>query len=139
VISPSQRPLPTQDNTTQKHKRQTSMPSEGFEPATPATEWPQTYALDRAATEVGRSSVLLFKKSYAYKHHTRIASMLREDVKVKRHLASSLQVFTASPSEQHNRQFHCNHKPTCHRQSTVTVWRYVTQNNEERVNQLYRR
>jgi hypothetical protein len=29
------------------------MPSEGFEPATPATKRPQTYALDRAATEVG--------------------------------------------------------------------------------------
>jgi hypothetical protein len=29
------------------------MPSAGFEPATPATKQPQTYALDRAATEVG--------------------------------------------------------------------------------------
>jgi hypothetical protein len=29
------------------------MPSAGFEPATPATKRPQTYALDRAATEVG--------------------------------------------------------------------------------------
>jgi hypothetical protein len=29
------------------------MPSPGFEPATPATKRPQTYALDRAATEVG--------------------------------------------------------------------------------------
>jgi hypothetical protein len=28
------------------------MPSAGFEPATPATKRPQTYALDRAATEV---------------------------------------------------------------------------------------
>ena len=25
----------------------------GFEPATPANEWPQTYALDRAATWIG--------------------------------------------------------------------------------------
>jgi hypothetical protein len=29
------------------------MPSAGFEPVTPATKRPQTYALDRAATEVG--------------------------------------------------------------------------------------
>jgi hypothetical protein len=31
------------------------MPSAGFEPATPATKRPQTYALDRAVTEVGTS------------------------------------------------------------------------------------
>jgi hypothetical protein len=29
------------------------MPSAGFEPATPATKRPQTYALHRSATEVG--------------------------------------------------------------------------------------
>jgi hypothetical protein len=29
------------------------MPSAGFEPAAPATKRPQTYALDRASTEVG--------------------------------------------------------------------------------------
>jgi hypothetical protein len=29
------------------------MPSAGFEPATPATKRPKTYALDRAVTEVG--------------------------------------------------------------------------------------
>jgi hypothetical protein len=29
------------------------MPSAGFEPATPATKRTQTYALDRASTEVG--------------------------------------------------------------------------------------
>jgi hypothetical protein len=37
--------LPIQDNTPYKHKRQTSMPSAGFEPAIPATKRPQTYAL----------------------------------------------------------------------------------------------
>jgi hypothetical protein len=47
VISPSQRPLPTQGNTTYRHNRQTSMLRAGFEPATPATKRPQTYALDR--------------------------------------------------------------------------------------------
>ena len=29
------------------------MPPVGFEPTIPASEWPQTYALDRAATETG--------------------------------------------------------------------------------------
>ena len=35
------------------HSRQTSMPSEGFEPTVPAGERPQTYTLDRAATGTG--------------------------------------------------------------------------------------
>jgi hypothetical protein len=37
------------------HKRQTSMPPEGFEPAIPASERPQIHALDRAATGIGNS------------------------------------------------------------------------------------
>jgi hypothetical protein len=40
VISPSQRPLPTQDNTTYKHKRQTYMLWAGFEPAIRAIKRP---------------------------------------------------------------------------------------------------
>ena len=32
------------------------MPSVGFEPTVPAGEWPQTYALDRAATGTGNLS-----------------------------------------------------------------------------------
>jgi hypothetical protein len=39
---------------THKHKRQASIPSAGFEPVIPATKRPQTYALDRAATGIGR-------------------------------------------------------------------------------------
>ena len=35
------------------HKRQTSMFPAGFEPAVPASERPQTHALDRAATGTG--------------------------------------------------------------------------------------
>ena len=31
------------------------MPSEGFEPATSATDQPQAYALDRSASGVGKS------------------------------------------------------------------------------------
>jgi hypothetical protein len=40
------------------------MPSAGFEPATAATKRPQTYALDRAATEVG-----YYYYYYYYHHH----------------------------------------------------------------------
>ena len=36
------------------HKTQTSMPPLGFEPTISAGEWPQTYALDRAAAGTGR-------------------------------------------------------------------------------------
>jgi len=35
------------------HKRLTSMPSVGFEPAIPASEPPKTYAMNRAATGIG--------------------------------------------------------------------------------------
>jgi hypothetical protein len=42
------------------------MPSAGFEPVTPATKRPQTYALDRAATEVGKP-ILLSLKEYRFK------------------------------------------------------------------------
>ena len=40
------------------HNRQTSVPPPGFEPAIPASERPQTYALDRAATQIGASSFI---------------------------------------------------------------------------------
>jgi hypothetical protein len=53
MISSSQMPVYAQDNTTYKHKRQTSMPSVGFEPAMPATKRPQTYDFNRAATGIG--------------------------------------------------------------------------------------
>ena len=49
MISQPQRRLP--DNT--QHKRQASVPSAWFEPAIPASERPQTHALDRAATGIG--------------------------------------------------------------------------------------
>ena len=44
-------PLPylTTHNT---HKRQASMPPVGFEPSIPASEWPQTHALDSLATGI---------------------------------------------------------------------------------------
>jgi len=37
------------------HKRQTSIPPAGFEPAIPVIERPQTHVLDRAATGFGRN------------------------------------------------------------------------------------
>ena len=39
------------------HKRQASMPPAGFEPTIPASERPQTHALDRAATGIGYSQM----------------------------------------------------------------------------------
>jgi hypothetical protein len=50
AIGPLQRPLPETHNT---HKRRTFMPLAGLEPANPASERPQTYVLDRAATRTG--------------------------------------------------------------------------------------
>jgi hypothetical protein len=46
---------------TGQHKRQTSMPREGFEPAIPATKRPQTYALDRAATGIALIMMMVIK------------------------------------------------------------------------------
>ena len=43
------------------HKRQTSVappPGEGFEPVIPASQWPQTHALDRAATVTKKPTIL---------------------------------------------------------------------------------
>jgi len=36
------------------HKKEKAMPPAGFEPAVPASERPKIYALDRAATAIGR-------------------------------------------------------------------------------------
>jgi hypothetical protein len=40
------------------HKRETSMPPVEFEPAIPASDWPQTHALDRAATGIGENYII---------------------------------------------------------------------------------
>jgi hypothetical protein len=53
---PDARPLPTQDNTTQKKRGQTSMPRAGFEPAIPMFERPKTVrALGCAAIGTGNN------------------------------------------------------------------------------------
>jgi hypothetical protein len=51
VISPTQKFLP--DKTHNTHKRRTSMTPAEFELAVPASEGPQTHALDSAATGIG--------------------------------------------------------------------------------------
>jgi hypothetical protein len=51
--------ITTQDNTTYKQKRQTSMPRAGFETAIPATKQPQTYALHRAVTGIGYNNTYI--------------------------------------------------------------------------------
>ena len=40
------------------HNRQTSIPSAGLEPTIPASERPQTHALSRAATEIGKDKLI---------------------------------------------------------------------------------
>ena len=40
------------------HTTETSMPPAGFEPATPASDQPQTFALERSVTGIGCSSIL---------------------------------------------------------------------------------
>jgi len=53
VISPTQRPLPDNKQHSQEKK---SMPTAGFEPEIPASEEPQTHALERSATGTGRAT-----------------------------------------------------------------------------------
>ena len=57
-ISSSQNLYLTTHNT---HNRKTSTPPVGFEPTISAGERPQTYALDRAATETGNSKLYHIK------------------------------------------------------------------------------
>jgi hypothetical protein len=45
------------------HKRQTSMPPAGFEPAIPSSKRPHTYALDRAATWIVLSTDIIAQNS----------------------------------------------------------------------------
>ena len=46
------------------HNRQASMPLAGLEPTIPASERPQTYALDRAATDISQTVYPIDKKIY---------------------------------------------------------------------------
>ena len=42
------------------HRRQTSIDLAGFEPAIPASGWPQTHVLDRAVTGIGTTVLRLY-------------------------------------------------------------------------------
>jgi hypothetical protein len=54
------------------HNRQTSMPSAGFESAIPASELPQTHALDRTKTVIGymTTNKFVFIAHLILKHDT---------------------------------------------------------------------
>ena len=58
------------------HKRQTSMPLEGFEPTIPASEQPQIHALDRAATRIGISYLVSQCKWYVLNQFSAAARLL---------------------------------------------------------------
>ena len=52
------------------HKRQTSIPAAGFEPAIPASERPQTLSLDRTATGIGNTRLCRgINSSWLCSHH----------------------------------------------------------------------
>jgi hypothetical protein len=53
MISPSKRPLLTQDTTTYIYKGETSMPRAEFELAILATKWSKTYAINSVAAGIG--------------------------------------------------------------------------------------
>ena len=46
------------------HKRQTNLSPVGFENVIPASEWPQTHGLDRAATGIGRDCLIVGNNVY---------------------------------------------------------------------------
>ena len=48
------------------HTRQTSMTPAGFEPEIPASERPQTHALDRAPSRIGLLLIYLFQNPFFY-------------------------------------------------------------------------
>jgi hypothetical protein len=61
---------PTTHNT---HKRQISMPPAGFETTIPASERPQTHALDRAATGIGHIIFHTWLSTYSRKLFSKFA------------------------------------------------------------------
>jgi hypothetical protein len=72
--------------TYKNHKRQTSMPPTGFEPASPANERPQTHALDCAATEIGTTIIRPDKyncKIYVTRHRQGVSISKVVDYKLK--------------------------------------------------------
>jgi len=60
------------------HKRKTSMSPAGFEPEIPASERPQTHALDRAANGIGSKAVKLTNKYVYFVPHIRHSHSLAQ-------------------------------------------------------------
>jgi len=50
-----------------QHNRRTSTPPAGFKPTSPASQQPQTHALDRAATGIGRLQACFFPSHRHYR------------------------------------------------------------------------
>jgi len=46
------------------------MPTAKFEPKIPASEWPRTHALNRAATATGSSNMCYFQEAYDWHMQT---------------------------------------------------------------------
>jgi tetrahydromethanopterin S-methyltransferase subunit F len=57
------------------HKRQTSVPPVGFEPAIPASERPQTHALDCAVKGIGRRHKLLGRNGGRWEDNTKLTQL----------------------------------------------------------------
>jgi hypothetical protein len=62
------------------HNREISMPSAGFEPAIPASERPQTHALDRADTGIGQMAVTVVTFSLQLQTDIVSASKIQNEV-----------------------------------------------------------
>ena len=62
------------------HKSQTSTTPVGFEPAIPASERPQTHALDREATGIGSTYMCVCMCIYIYRVSQEECARLRESV-----------------------------------------------------------
>ena len=63
-----------------KHMKRKSVPSAGFEPATPAIEGPQTYALDRTALRVNILYLIIWLHALSVLQEIfcKLSSLLRE-------------------------------------------------------------
>ena len=62
MIGPSHRTLPD------KTQHKTTISPAGFETAIPASEWPVTYALDRAATVIGYGIIIIIIIKHWHEH-----------------------------------------------------------------------
>jgi len=64
------------------HKWQTSIPPPGFEPVVPASDWPQTHALGRSATEIGLSKGYSIQFLYFYPAKLNLRLLVSDSVQL---------------------------------------------------------